>query len=119
MSSFVADPYEIGLLAALVKRIPEANQPPGVRELNVFQVARALARENIASVRADRPDGYVPGTPEGIGRAGPNLFDKDVIALAHDAAHGLSKKTRLIELTSFGLQGKPYKRKIRLLENIE
>ena len=90
MSSFVADPYEIGLLAALVKRIPEANQPPGVRELNVFQVARALARENIASVRADRPHGYVPGTPEGIGRAGPNLLDKDVIALAHDAAREFS-----------------------------
>ena len=90
MSSFVADPYEIGLLAALVKRIPEANQPPGVRELNVFQVARALARENIASVRADRPHGYVPGTPEGIGRAGPNLLDKDVIALAHDAARAFS-----------------------------
>ena len=86
MSAFVADPYEIGLLAALVKRLPEANQPPGVRELNVFQVARSLARENIASVRADRPHGYVPGTPEGIGRAGPNLLDKDVIALAHDAA---------------------------------
>ena len=90
MSAFVADPYEIGLLAALVKRIPEANQPPGVRELNVFQVARALARENIASVRADRPHGYVPGMPEGIGRAGPNLLDKDVIALAHDAAREFS-----------------------------
>ncbi|MDA8350111.1 MAG: zincin-like metallopeptidase domain-containing protein [Pseudomonadota bacterium] len=86
MSAFVADPYEIGLLAALVKRIPEAYQPDGVRELNVFQVARRLALENIASVRADRPHGYVPGTPEGIGRAGPNLLDKDVIALAHDAA---------------------------------
>ena len=90
MSAFVADPYEIGLLAALVKRIPEANQPPGVRELNVVQVARSLARENIASVRADRPHGYVPGTPEGIGRAGPNLLDKDVIALAHDAAREFS-----------------------------
>ena len=90
MSAFVADPYEIGLLAALVKRIPEANQPPGVRELNVTQVAENLARENIASVRADRPHGYVSGTPEGIGRAGPNLLDKDVVALAGDAARAFS-----------------------------
>ena len=90
MSAFVANPYEIGLLAALVKRIPEANQPVGVRELDVTQVAENLARENIASVRADRPHGYLPGTPEGIGRAGPNLFDKDVIALAGDAARAFS-----------------------------
>ncbi len=90
MSAFVADPYEIGLLAALVKRIPEANQPVAVRELDVTQVAENLARENIASVRADRPHGYLPGTPEGIGRAGPNLLDKDVVALAGDAARAFS-----------------------------
>jgi len=90
MSAFVADPYEIGLVAALVKRIPEATQPAGVRELDVTQVGENLARENIASVRADRPHGYLPGTPEGIGRAGPNLLDKDVIALAGDAARAFA-----------------------------
>ncbi len=90
MSAFVADPYEIGLVAALVKRIPEANQPAGVHELDVTRVAEHLARENIASVRADRPHGYLPGTPEGIGRAGPNLLDKDVIALAGDAARAFA-----------------------------
>ena len=86
MSAFVADPYEIGVVAALVKRIPEANQPDGVRDLDVTHIAELLVRENIASVRADRPHGYLPGIPEGIGRAGPNLLDKDVIALAGDAA---------------------------------
>jgi len=90
MSAFVADPYESGLVAALVKRIPEANQTAGVRGLDVTRVAELLVRENIASVWADRPHGYLPGTQEGIGRAGPNLLDKDVIALAGDAARAFA-----------------------------
>ena len=82
MSSHFCDPYELGLLAALVKALPLERQPKAVRAMTADAVGKALARENIASVSYSHP-GRGPAKVPGI--SGPALLDEDVIKFAGDS----------------------------------
>lgn len=86
MASFVLDPYDVGLLGALAKALPLEQQPEDIRDLAAEDVARRIALDNIATVRADHPDEYGANIPEGAGRPGVFLLDRHVVELAGASA---------------------------------
>jgi hypothetical protein len=98
MSSHICDPYEHGLLAALVKSLPLARQPKSVRAMSPVAVAKALAQENIASVSYSHP-GRSKTKADGV--SGPNLLDEDVMKLAGASAvcfaHALASQKVLVD----------------------
>ena len=83
MSSHICDPYEHGLLAALVKSLPLERQPRSVRAMSPVAVGKALAQENIVSVSYSHP-GRSKINADGV--SGPNLLDEDVMRLAGASA---------------------------------
>ena len=83
MSSHICDPYELGLLAALVKALPLERQPKSVRAMSLVAVGKALAHENIASVSYSHPGRGKTGVD---GVSGPKLLDEDVIKLVGASA---------------------------------
>ena len=83
MSSHICDPYELGLLAALVKALPLERQPKSVRAMSLVAVGKALAHENIASVSYSHPG---RGKTQVDGVSGPKLLDEDVIKLVGASA---------------------------------
>jgi len=88
MSSHICDPYELGLLAALVKALPLERQPKSVRAMTAAAVGKALAHENIASVVYSIPNRSESGLSAGpvLDTAGQELLDEDVIELASASA---------------------------------
>ena len=83
MSSHICDPYELGLLAALVKALPLERQPKSVRVMTPSAVGKVLALENIASVSYSHPGRGKTGVD---GVSGPKLLDDDVMKLAGASA---------------------------------
>ena len=83
MSSHICDPYELGLLAALIKALPLERQPKSVRAMSPVAVGKTLAHENIASVSYSHPGRSKTNTD---GASGPNLLDDDVMKLAGASA---------------------------------
>ena len=98
MSSHICDPYELGLLAALVKALPLERQPKSVRAMSSVAVGKALAHENIASVSYSHPGRGMHGVDR---VSGPTLLDEDVIKLAGASAlcfaHALATHKVLID----------------------
>ena len=83
MSLRICDPYELGLLAALVKALPLERQPKSVRTMTAGAVGEALARANIANVSYSDPG----RGPDGVRDVfGPSLLDQDVVKLTQAAA---------------------------------
>ena len=83
MSSHICDPYELGLLAAIVKALPLERQPKSVRAMTPSAVGKVLALENIASVSYSHPGRGKTGVD---GVSGPKLLDDDVMKLAGASA---------------------------------
>ena len=98
MSSHICDPYELGLLAALVKALPIERQPKSVRAMSSAVIGKVLARENIASVSYSHPGRGMTGVD---GVSGPKLLDEDVIKLAGASAlcfaHALASHEVLVD----------------------
>ena len=97
MSAHICDPYELGLLAALVKALPLERQPKAVRAMSSVAVGKALAHENIASVSYSHPGRGKTGAD---GVSGPTLLDEDVMKLAGTSAlcfaHALTSDEGLV-----------------------
>lgn len=94
MSSHICDPYELGLLAALVKALPLKRQPKSVRAMTAAAVGKALAQDNLASVSYCNPGRSMTGASSSVradGVSGPSLLDDDVINLAGTSAQCFSK----------------------------
>ena len=98
MSSHICDPYELGLLAALVKALPLERQPKSVRVMTPSAVGKVLALENIASVSYSHPGRGKTGVD---GVSGPKLLDDDVMKLAGASAvcfaHALASQKVLVD----------------------
>ncbi len=87
MSAKVCDPYEIGLLAALAKRLPANHQFHELRSGSATRIAEGLARENLRSVAYREPNGRLEANP--LDR--PRLLDTDMVSLAGQAAEVLER----------------------------
>lgn len=91
MSAIVCDPYELGLLAALAKRLPEHLLPLAARGKSVVALGEALARENLRSVTYREPDLQIEQDARMAQRTRPALLDADIVSLAGQAAEVLER----------------------------
>ena len=91
MSVQVCDPYELGLLAVLAKRLPERLLPPAARGKSVGALGEALARENLRSVAYRHPDRRIELVANAAGPSRPSLLDADIVSLSGQAAEVLER----------------------------
>ncbi len=87
----VCDPYELGLLAALAKRLPERLLPHEARGKSAVGLGETLARENLRSVAYRCPGRRIEQDAPASSPTRPPLLDADIVSLAGLAAEVLER----------------------------